>query len=135
MAFMNYGYNPYAANMGYQMPQMPQYQQPVQQPQQPTTQPLSTDDRIWVPSQAAAEAYILPPGGFARLWNSNEPVYYEKYADAQGKPLPMNIVDYKSRNAQPAQEAAKQDDRYDNLSKRVDALEQAIKGVNGGAEQ
>lgn len=131
MNYANPYVNPYinyqAQNFGNQYPQMqmqPQIQQMQPQPTQQPSQPQQ-DDRIWVTSEAAAEAYMVAPGGFVRLWDSNKPVFYEKWADMSGKPLPMNIVDYKSRSTQPAQEA-KKDDTYDYLEKRIKRLEQLV---------
>lgn len=77
------------------------YGQMYQQPQQPQQQ--SVDDRLWVPNEAAANAYMVTAGGFVRLWDSNAPVFYEKQADAAGRALPMVVYEYKPRSAAPAQ--------------------------------
>lgn len=83
--FGNY-YNPYPMN----------YQQPTYQPQQQTqqsTQPV--DDRTFVPSEAAAEAYLVAPNNSVRLWHSSKPIFYEKYADMNGRQFPMRKFEYR----------------------------------------
>lgn len=62
------------------------------QPQQPD--PPKADERIWVQSEAQAEAYLVAPGSFVRLWHISEPVFYEKGADAMGRPMPMSTYKY-----------------------------------------
>lgn len=72
---------------GYNNPFLQNYQQnaPQQTPQ---------DERVWVSNQQAAESYLLAPGGFVRLWDSSTSRFYEKRADATGRPLPMDIYEY-----------------------------------------
>ncbi len=104
-------------------PQMPQAQ-----PQQAgNPMPSSVDDRIWVQGENAATAYLVAANGFVRLWDSTAPVFYEKRADAQGKPFPIVAYDYKRRGedfsapqATPVEYATKQD--LDALAARVEAL-------------
>lgn len=62
------------------------------QPQPP--QPQNPDERIWVQSEAQAEAYLVAPGSFVRLWHISEPVFYEKGCDAMGRPMPMSTYKY-----------------------------------------
>lgn len=57
------------------------------------------DDRIWVQSKQAAEAYLVAPGGFVRLWDSNTNVFYEKRTDASGRPLPLDEYEYTKKQA------------------------------------
>ena len=45
----------------------PNFQQSNFNQQQNTTQ----DERIWVQNETSAEAYLLAPNGFARLWDSS----------------------------------------------------------------
>ena len=71
----------------YNNPYMYQPQMPVNQPQR------NTDERIWVQNETAATAYLIAPNGFVRLWDASRPVFYEKYADASGKPE-MEIYEY-----------------------------------------
>ena len=80
--FGNY-YNPYPMN----------YQQPTYQPQpQQQTQPV--DDRTFVPSEAAAEAYLVAPNNSVRLWHSSKPIFFEKHADMNGRQFPMRTFEY-----------------------------------------
>lgn len=91
------------------MMQGTQMQTPAMQTQQiPFPQPI--DDRIWVQGEGAATSYLVAANGFVRLWDSTAPVFYEKQADAQGKPLPMVIYDYKRRGEEPVQPTTPQID-------------------------
>ena len=105
-------FNPYL----YQ--QYPQYQQP-QQPSQ--------DERIWVQNATAAESYLVAPNSFVRLWDSGTNVFYEKRADATGRPLPIEAFKYEKITAvQPFQQQSRAIDYSDEinaLKRRIEALE------------
>lgn len=106
----------------YFSPQM----QPMQQPQMPMQgQQAPQDDRIWVASESAAEAFQMVPNGFVRLWDSNKPIFYEKRADMNGRPMPLVAYEYKIRDAA-APEAVNPD-----FEKRLSALEDKIKQMEG----
>lgn len=107
----------------YFSPQMPTMQQP-QMPMQGQQAPQ--DDRIWVASESAAEAFQMVPNGFVRLWDSNKPVFYEKRADMNGRPMPLVAYEYKIRDAAAAPEAVNPD-----FEKRLSALEDKIKAMEG----
>ncbi len=106
----------------YFSPQMPTMQQP-QMPMQ--SQQAPQDDRIWVASESAAEAFQMVPNGFVRLWDSNKPIFYEKRADMNGRPMPLVAYEYKIRDAA-APEAVNPD-----FEKRLSALEDKIKQMEG----
>lgn len=107
----------------YFSPQM----QPMQQPQMPMQgQQAPQDDRIWVASESAAEAFQMVPNGFVRLWDSNKPIFYEKRADMNGRPMPLVAYEYKIRDAAAAPEAINPD-----FEKRLSALEDKIKVMEG----
>lgn len=107
----------------YFQPQM----QPMQQPQMPMQwQQTPQDDRIWVASESAAEAFQMVPNGFVRLWDSNKPIFYEKRADMNGRPMPLVAYEYKIRDAAAAPEAVNPD-----FEKRLSALEYKIKAMEG----
>lgn len=84
---------------------IPVYQQPpqVMNPALSVNQGNVQDERIWVPSAAAAEAYPIAANGFVRLWHSTQPIYYEKSADAAGRPFPMIAYEYKIMGTEPEQ--------------------------------
>lgn len=111
--------------------QLQQYKNPYQMPMQAPIQPqmqstaINQDERIWVASEAAAEAYIVAPNGFVRLWDSNNPVFYERRCDPSGKPYPMTIYDYKIRGTtpQPSQQMATSAPDYES---RIKALEERL---------
>ena len=106
----------------YFSPQM----QPMQQAQMPMQgQQAPQDDRIWVASESAAEAFQMVPNGFVRLWDSNKPIFYEKRADMNGRPMPLVAYEYKIRDAA-APEAVNPD-----FEKRLSALEDKIKAMEG----
>lgn len=75
--------------------QQPIYSQPISQPMQepmmrpqyqPQYQPQQNQSIIWVPSEKAANDYIVAPNNAVTLWDMNAPVVYVKKADASGKP-------------------------------------------------
>lgn len=107
------------------------YSQPMQMPMQQPTAPVQAaqatqDDRIWVASESAAEAFLVAANGFVRLWDSNKPVFYEKRADMNGRPMPLVAYEYKIRDAAAAPEAVNTD-----FEKRLSALEDKIKAMEG----
>lgn len=112
---MNNFYNPYYGQFGQQ------FQPQIQQPQ--TTQ----DERIWVQNETSAEAYLVAPNSFVRLWDSNDSVFYEKRADANGRPLPMEAFRYTriSPKTEILESAPTVDYRkeIDALNERITALE------------
>lgn len=109
----------------------PNYFSPQMQPMQQTQMPMQgqqapQDDRIWVASESAAEAFQMVPNGFVRLWDSNKPVFYEKRADMNGRPMPLVAYEYKIRDAAASPEAVNPD-----FEKRLSALEDKIKAMEG----
>jgi len=47
--------------------------------------PYQQDERIWVQGEEAAKAYLVTANGFVRLWDSTQPIFYEKRADQTGR--------------------------------------------------
>lgn len=122
---MNYG-NPYGMfGTNTLFPQ--NYPQQAQIPQQ---NPSGTED-LFVPSETAAEAYLVAPGCFVRLWDSSKPVFYEKRADASGRQYPMEVFEYtrRSQQAAPAQAAPAVDygEVIRQLDARIKALEEGVR--------
>lgn len=95
-----------------------QYQQAPQQ--------QSTDERIWVSSPAAADAYLMAPNSFVRLWDSSRPVFYEKRSDASGRPY-MEVYEYSRKDMQAQEKAPATDytDRFKSIEERLSALERS----------
>lgn len=93
--------------------------------QVPSTPAASPDERIWVQGEVAAASWPVTANGFVRLWDSTAPVYYEKRADAQGKPLPLDIFDYKRRGGDPStpMHAPNYEDRLNAIEARLSAVE------------
>lgn len=109
-----YGYYP---QYGYQ-----NYQQTYRQPAQPQQAQSLQDDRIWVASEAAAEAYPMGANSFLRLWDSNQPVFYEKRSDLSGRPYPLIAYEYKVRGAAVPEPSAP----TENYSERIAALDKRL---------
>lgn len=100
---MNYGYNYQNYNQNYnQTYNQNMYQNP--------------DERIWVQGEGAAQAYLVAPNSFVRLWDSTRPVYYEKRADQTGRPY-MEMYEYKKCGVQ------EPEDRLKSLEERIARLE------------
>lgn len=98
-----------------QVPQVPQYQQPAPAP----------DERIWVQNETAADSYLVAPNGFVRLWDASGNRFYEKRADATGRPLPMDVFEYTRKTPGPAEVVPELDVRkeIEALQARIEALE------------
>lgn len=124
------GYQP---NNYQQYGNVPVYQQSPQimNPAIAVNQGNMQDERIWVPSAAAAEAYPIAANGFVRLWHSTQPIFYEKSADAAGRPFPMIAYEYKlmgtdtEQQSTPA-EVPDYEPMFKSLEERLEALEKAI---------
>lgn len=122
----------YQANNYQQYGNVPVYQQSPQimNPAIAVNQGNMQDERIWVPSAAAAEAYPIAANGFVRLWHSTQPIFYEKSADAAGRPFPMIAYEYKlmgtdtEQQSTPA-EVPDYEPRFKSLEERLEALEKA----------
>lgn len=115
-----YGYNNFYNPYQQAVPdQLQQLRNQVQQPQM--MQSAGTvDDRIFVQGELAAQAYLVAPSSFVRLWDSTQNVFYEKRADQTGRPY-METFEYKKlTNAEPKRDY---DSRFDEVEKRLRALE------------
>lgn len=106
---------------------MPQYQPQQMQPtQMSATNHLNTDERIWVQNETAAEAYLVAANSFVRLWDSSRPVFYEKHADASGRPYPITAYKYEKIENQPSfseNGTSVYEQRITSLEARISALE------------
>ena len=90
-------------------PQYPQYfpinyqtnLQPTQMP--PANQPAQPPQvsNVWIYNEAEIPNYPVAPNNAVRLWITNKPVFYEKSADATGKPT-IKIFDYAERKETPS---------------------------------
>ncbi|MBQ0112410.1 MAG: hypothetical protein KBT03_04690 [Bacteroidales bacterium] len=111
--------------------QMLQQQMQQQQMQQPMPSNPPADERIWVANEQSAENYLVAPGAFVRLWNSNENIFYEKRADAIGRPLPIECYRYEKIEPNSHEKEQKTTIDYskeiNSLNERILALEKEAK--------
>lgn len=122
----SFGYQPYGQFTPEQMAQYRQQQmQQMTAPGQSAPAAATPDDRIWVQGEVAATSWPVTANGFVRLWDSTAHVFYEKRADAQGKPLPLEIYDYKRRGGEPAEqsEPLSYEDQLKDIEDRLSAVE------------
>lgn len=90
--------------------------------QQQTTP--NTDERIWVQGRSSADAYLVAPNGFVRLWDNNENIFYEKRADHTGR-LYMDVYKYeKLDNTNAVKEEST--DRLTAFENRLSAIERRL---------
>ena len=90
-------------NNGFNFYQPVNMRQPMMQqmPQQIMSQ---QEETLYVPNEQAAEAYLMAPNSFVRLWDANQPVFYEKRTDPQGRPFPMEKYTYSKAQNEPVKE-------------------------------
>lgn len=121
-----------------QYQQMPM-QQPVQQmPMQNISQPMATNDMIWVLSEVEAQSYPVAPNNSVILWDKNNDVVYIKSVNAQGIPS-MRVLDYKERTADnapktPGKHECKCGDKF-VLKKDFEALESEFEALRSEWEE
>lgn len=115
------------------------YGQPNMFSPQPTAAvQQNQDERIWVQNSQAAESYLLAANGFVRLWDASKPVFYEKRADATGRPFPMIAYEYKQIIPKSEAEASEATNIYteklEALEQRISALENAKRGTKNAKQ-
>lgn len=119
-----YGYQPYSPPVPDQLAQL-RYNQGMQQGMQQGFQGFgqqqNSDERIWVQGKNAAEAYLVAANGFVRLWDSNGQVFYEKRADASGRPC-METYEYKRLGAELPKTESENKSSTNDYSKEIDSL-------------
>lgn len=112
--------------------QLNQLRQPYQQMQMPQS-PAKADERIFVQGKDAALAYLVAPNSFVRLWDSTSNQFYEKSADASGRPT-METFEYRRKaadvpNTEPTEAPQGKDyeKELEALRNRIAALEAMMK--------
>lgn len=117
---------PFYQNQNYQPNYQAMYQQPVYQPTMAQNQPVrNSDERIWVQGEAGANAYLVAPNSFVRLWDSTQQVFYEKRADGSGRPI-TEIFTYTKKSEQHPAVSIPDDDitnRLRTIEDRISNLE------------
>lgn len=95
--------------------------------QQSTTQ----DERVWVPNREAADAYLMAPNSFVRLWNSSAPEFYEKRTDASGRPY-TETFEYKRKEQPLPQNVSKENEQRESaLAEKIDGIEKRLAALEG----
>lgn len=115
---------------------MPYTNYPIYQPNYSMQQNLQSaqptnDERIWVQGRNSADAYLVAPNGFVRLWDSLTNCFYEKRADATGRPYPIEVYEYKRIEAQRPPLTCESTNDYSeqikSLEERIAQLEKGVK--------
>lgn len=100
-------------------------------------QQVNNDERIWVNGEAQARDYLIAPNGFVRLWDSNEPKFYEKRADASGRPF-LKAYGYHEIETATDPKTVPNGFNEEELKKEIEALKRRItaleKGDNDGEQ-
>lgn len=116
-----------------------QPQNNIPQPNMPQNPPQ--DEKLYVASKAAAEAYYVVPNGFVRLWDSNRNAFYEKRADPNGRVLPMQtFLFYPEEEQKPETKTSPEKEyvtreEFNNLSKQFSDLSNRFNGYQRKANQ
>ena len=87
----------------------------------------------WVQGLAGAKGFMVAPGQTAFLMDSEGQTFYMKSADQSGMPT-LRVFDFQERTQQPAA-ASQNTGAYDDLAKRVAALEAALMAKEGKANE
>ena len=119
MAYYPYNTYNYAAGQGPYLP----------------VQPASVQQQTginWVQGLAGAKAFMVAPGQTAFLMDSEGQTFYMKSADQSGMPT-LRVFDFQERT-QPAA-APQNTGAYDDLAKRVAALEAVLMAKEGKANE
>lgn len=94
-------------------------------------QNTAQDERVWVPNREAADAYLMAPNSFVRLWNSSVPEFYEKRTDASGRPY-TEAFEYKRKEQISTQNISKDTEQRENaLAEKIDGIEKRLAALEG----
>lgn len=143
MAYPYYNYNNPYQNY-YQPMYQPVQQQPVlaQQAQQASTMQVTQPTQIsnvWIYNESEVSGYPVAPNNAVRFWIANKPMFYEKSADATGKPT-VKVFDYKERDmsaSEPAQEQTVEYATKNDLSAVVgvvNGFDELISGIKSDVD-
>lgn len=118
----NYPWNNYNSQASAAVPQQPQ----------PQPQPLIINPGInWIQSEAEIKNYIPAAGQTVLFMDSENDVFYIKYSDASGRPMPLRIFDYTERVRQ--KQPSSQNNDYitrKEFEKRLSELKNAKQSVS-----
>lgn len=131
---MNGQYYPQSYMQGYprqQYPYMSPQQYPMQQPVQPQQAQQMTDEKIYVQGPDAAKAYLVAANSSVRLWDSTQPVFYEKWADATGRP---SLMAYKYEAVDLTEKPVSLQGNISDYEKRLAGIEERLNRLEGGMQ-
>lgn len=114
--------------------QMPSYQ--YARPQQPAWTPpqLSQpqqEEKIYVQGMDAAKAYLVTANSSVRLWDSTQPIFYEKWADASGRP---SLTAYRYEAVDLTERPLNGNTNISDYENRLNGIEARLKRLEGGLE-
>ena len=132
MAYPYYNYNNPYQNY-YQPMYQPVQQQPVMAQQAQQTAPVQATQptqisNVWIYNESEVSGYPVAPNNAVRFWIANKPMFYEKSADATGKPT-VKVFDYKERNQSASDSATEQTVEYATKSD-LSAVVGVVKGFD-----
>ncbi len=112
--------------------QMPSYQ--YARPQQPAWTPpqLSQpqqEEKIYVQGMDAAKAYLVTANSSVRLWDSTQPIFYEKWADASGRP---SLTAYRYEAVDLTERPLNGNTNISDYENRLNGIEARLKRLEGG---
>lgn len=99
-----------------------------------TSQPANNDERIWVNGEAQARDYLIAPNGFVRLWDSNEPKFYEKKADVSGRPI-LETYEYRKIEGTTKPKTAQNGFIGEGLKEEIEGLKRRILVLERGGNE
>lgn len=119
----------------YQPMQQPIQQQPIQPPvqqTQPMQQSVPQISNVWIYDPSDIPNYPVAPNNAVRFWIANKQVFYEKSADATGKPT-LKVYDYTERTETPSESVPATDNKLANYATKDDlaAVVGVVKGFDG----
>lgn len=89
---------------------------------------VQQDERIWVQGEAGANAYLVAPNSFVRLWDSQSQVFYEKRADASGRPF-TEVYEYQRRSSQTPTVSVLDDEVNNSIKNDIKALTERVEAL------
>ena len=97
------------------------------------SQQPAADERIWVQGQVGADAYLVAPNSFVRLWDSTKPVFYEKRADHTGRPT-VDAYEYRRCDQMHVERFMQEPSGMNSIEADLKELRLRVEALERGAE-